>query len=77
MIDRKPLILDIASELLQTRSYTAFSYQDLSDRLGITKASVHHHFPSKQELLLAIVDRFAERQQRKLERSVVITNDHA
>lgn len=67
MIDRKPLILDVASELLQTRSYTAFSYQDLSDRLGITKASIHHHFPSKQELLLALVDRFAQRQRCRLE----------
>ena len=42
---RKDQILEVATELVQTRGYSAFSYQDLSDRLGITKASLHHHFP--------------------------------
>ena len=43
-MDRKEQIVDMASELLQTRSFNSFSYQDLSERLGITKASIHHHF---------------------------------
>ena len=49
-MDRKEQILSVAAELLQTRSFSAFSYQDLSDRLGITKAAIHHHFPSKEGL---------------------------
>jgi TetR/AcrR family transcriptional repressor of nem operon len=67
MIDRKPQILDVASELLQTRSFTSFSYQDLSDRLGISKASVHHHFASKEDLLLALTARYRAGQRRMLE----------
>ena len=67
MIDRKPQILDVASELLQSRSFTSFSYQDLSDRLGISKASVHHHFASKEDLLLALTARYRARQRKKLE----------
>ena len=66
MIDRKPQILDVASELLQTRSFTSFSYQDLSDRLGISKASVHHHFASKEDLLLALTARYRAGQRKKL-----------
>ena len=58
MIDRKEQILDTATELLQTRSFTSFSYQDLSDRLGITKASIHHHFPSKDDLGVALAARY-------------------
>ena len=61
MLERKPQILDAAAELLQTRGYTGFSYQDLSDRLGITKASIHHHFATKDDLLLALVDRYRAR----------------
>jgi TetR/AcrR family transcriptional repressor of nem operon len=36
------------------------SYQDLSDALGITKASIHYHFPSKADLLEALVRRYSE-----------------
>lgn len=66
MLDRKPQILDVASELLQTRSFTSFSYQDVSDRLGISKASVHHHFASKEDLLLALTARYRARQRKRL-----------
>lgn len=63
--DRKDQILRVASELLQTRSFTSFSYQDVSDRLGITKASIHHHFPSKEDLLAALTARYRARQREK------------
>jgi len=54
-------ILDLAETLIQTRSYSAFSYQDISDALGLTKASIHYHFPSKAELGVAVVDRYVAR----------------
>lgn len=54
-------ILDIAETLIQTRGYNAFSYQDISDALGIRKASIHYHFPSKADLGRAVVDRYAAR----------------
>lgn len=57
MLDRKEQILDVAGELLQTRSFSSFSYQDLSDRIGISKASIHHHFPSKENLGVALAAR--------------------
>ncbi len=55
---RKDQILEVATELVQTRGYSAFSYQDLSDRLGITKASLHHHFPSKEGLGRAVAEKY-------------------
>jgi TetR/AcrR family transcriptional repressor of nem operon len=54
-------ILDIAETLIQTRSYSAFSYQDISDALDIRKASIHYHFASKADLGAAVVDRYVER----------------
>jgi TetR/AcrR family transcriptional regulator, transcriptional repressor for nem operon len=54
-------ILDVAETLIQTRGYSAFSYQDIADALGIRKASIHYHFPSKTDLGIAVVDRYAQR----------------
>ena len=53
-------ILDLAETLIQTRGYSAFSYQDIAESLGIRKASIHH-FPSKTDLGIAVVDRYIER----------------
>lgn len=57
-MDTKEEILMIATEMIQTRGYSSFSYKDLSDRLGITKASIHHHYPSKADLGLAVAERY-------------------
>src|SRR6201987_6515356 len=54
-------ILELAEMLIQTRGYSAFSYQDIADSLGIRKASIHYHFPSKTDLGIAVVDRYVAR----------------
>lgn len=56
--DTAERILDLAETLIQTRGYSAFSYQDISDALGIRKASIHYHFASKAELGIAVIDRY-------------------
>ena len=59
--DRKQQILDIAAELLQTRVFSAFSYQDFADRLGITKAARHSHFRTKEVLGNALLEQYLEK----------------
>ena len=54
-------ILDLAETLIQTRGYSAFSYQDVADSLGIRKASIHYHFASKTDLGIAVIDRYVAR----------------
>jgi len=54
-------ILDVAESLIQQRGFSAFSYQDIADQLGIRKASIHYHFASKADLGVAVVDRYAKR----------------
>jgi len=51
-------ILDVAEFLIQTRGYSAFSYQDIATKLGIRKASIHYHYPTKAELGCAVVERY-------------------
>ena len=54
-------ILDVAERLVQTRGFTNFSYADIAAELGITKASLHYHFPGKAELGQAVIARYGER----------------
>ena len=57
-MDTRQALLDHAAELIRTRGYTGFSYADLAERVGIRKASIHHHFPAKEDLGLALVDQY-------------------
>jgi TetR/AcrR family transcriptional repressor of nem operon len=54
-------ILDSAERLVQVRGFNGFSYADVADELGVTKASLHYHFPTKTALGQALVERYAER----------------
>jgi TetR/AcrR family transcriptional repressor of nem operon len=61
-------ILDIAERLVQRRGFGNFSYADIAGELGITKASLHYHFPGKAELGKALIDRYAQRFSAALRR---------
>jgi TetR/AcrR family transcriptional regulator, transcriptional repressor for nem operon len=54
-------ILDVAERLVQSRGFNGFSYANVADELGITKASLHYHFPGKAELGEALIVRYAAR----------------
>lgn len=49
-------IVEYSADMLRANGFEGFSYLDISRRLGITKASVHHHFPKKVDLGLALCD---------------------
>jgi TetR/AcrR family transcriptional repressor of nem operon len=59
--DTATAILDIAERLIQRRGFSGFSYADIAAELGITKASLHYHFPSKAELGESLITRYAAR----------------
>ncbi|MEM9218317.1 MAG: TetR/AcrR family transcriptional regulator [Cyanobacteria bacterium P01_F01_bin.150] len=60
-------ILDVAQQMVRNRGYSAFSYADISKEVGIRKASIHYHFPSKDELVKALVKRYRDRIVRTCE----------
>src|SRR3954454_13730435 len=59
--DTAERILDSAERLVQSRGFNGFSYADVAAELGVTKASLHYHFPSKAELGEALISRYTER----------------
>lgn len=60
-LDTRSALLSEAETLVRTMGYAAFSYADLSERVGIRKASIHHHFPTKESLGTALIDSYLER----------------
>lgn len=57
-------ILDLAKDIVLRRSFNSFSYQDLADGVGIRKASIHYHFPSKEDLGVALLERIGDAMRR-------------
>lgn len=53
-------ILRCARSLIASGGYNGFSYADIADVVGIRKASIHHHFPSKAELVLTLVKQYRQ-----------------
>lgn len=60
-VDTKTQILDVAQDLIQRFGVNGMSYQDISESVGIRKASVHTHFPKKEDLVTALLDRYSDR----------------
>ncbi len=46
-------IRETAHDFIAERGYFGFSYADIAEAVGIRKASIHHHFPSKVDLVVA------------------------
>ena len=52
---------------MQTRGFNGFSYADISAQIGITKASLHHHFATKAELGRLLMERYSNTFRGALE----------
>jgi TetR/AcrR family transcriptional repressor of nem operon len=64
----RDLLMETATGLVRRQGYSAFSYADLSAAVGIRKASIHHHFPSKEDLGEAVVDSYTASFSEMLDR---------
>ena len=58
--------MDLAQDAFQRGGYRAFSFRDIADALGIKTAAVHYHFRHKDDLGLALVDRYRDDFFRQL-----------
>jgi TetR/AcrR family transcriptional repressor of nem operon len=54
----KDRILDVAQQLVQARGFSGFSYADIAAKVGIRKASIHHHFATKGVLGAELMARY-------------------
>ena len=66
--DVRQRLLDATDRLLARYGYRKMTIEDLAREVGIGKGSVYLHFPSKEALVLAHIDRIVERVLDELKR---------
>ena len=59
--DIRDLILDAVDGLLARFGYRKMTMEDVAREVGIGKGTIYLHFPGKEELILAHIDRIADR----------------
>jgi len=59
----KRAILNLAESFLQDKGWNGFSYAHIAAELGVKNAAIHYHFPSKEELACAVIQRYRDRFQ--------------
>lgn len=56
-------ILDLAESFLQDKGFNGFSYAHIAKELDVKNAAIHYHFPSKEALACAVIQRYRDRFQ--------------
>jgi AcrR family transcriptional regulator len=56
----RTLILDSALKLFSHKGYGATSVRDIAEEAGLSKGNVYHHFPDKETIFRALIDRYFE-----------------
>ena len=56
----RQLILDAALKLFSHRGYGATSVRDIAEEAELSKGNVYHHFPDKEAIFRALIDRYFE-----------------
>src|SRR5579884_3699360 len=49
----------VAEDLYVSRGYNGFSFGDMAEAIGTTRANIHHHFGNKQRLMEELAEGFA------------------
>lgn len=60
-------IVATARTLIETGGFKGFSYADISKQVGIRKPSIHHHFPSKADLVEVVISQYRDEAITALE----------
>jgi TetR/AcrR family transcriptional repressor of nem operon len=59
-VDTKSKIQDVAERFIIQGGYGAFSFRDIAEEVGIKSASVHYHYPTKGDLVAAVMARYTQ-----------------
>src|SRR5687767_680065 len=59
----KRAIMDLAENFIQEKGFNGFSYAHIAKELDVKNAAIHYHFPTKEELACAVIQRYRDRFQ--------------
>ena len=58
--DTKERIMAVAKLMVQAHGYNALSFREIGKAIGVSSASIHHHFATKGDLGAALAARYTE-----------------
>lgn len=56
----KDRIVELSRNAIQSLGYHSFNYRQIADELKIKNAAIHHYFPAKEDLGVAVVEKDLE-----------------
>jgi len=73
--NRRSAVLDAAATLFAERGYRATSMRDIATAAGMLPGSIYYHFPSKDDLLVAVYAEGVERIETRVRAASSIAAD--
>jgi AcrR family transcriptional regulator len=58
--ERRRALVEAACELIVEKGFEGLRVRDIAARVGINHATLHYHFPTKEDLIRAVLDRLIE-----------------
>ena len=74
-LNRQRRILDAALRVFSRRAYRDASVDEVADEARTSKGGVYFHFPNKEAIFLALLDRTAARLREKIESATATFDD--
>jgi len=65
--DSRHRFIEAAVRLFAKHSFAGTSLQMIADEVGVTKSAVHHHFRTREELIIAVIEPLQEQMQAVIE----------
>lgn len=60
-------IIQLGTELIQSRGVNGFSFADIAKAMDIKKASIHYYFPSKTDLIAKVLEDYQQDFEQNLQ----------
>lgn len=73
--ETRALLIGAATDLLRTVGFSATSTASIAKRAGLTTGALHHHFATKEDLMLSVLDQSSARVLQRLERQAPLLAD--
>lgn len=70
MVTARERILDAALDIIAKRGYSAAGVQEIVDQSSTSKGSFYFHFPSKEQMVMALLERMSDKLVNKVSESV-------
>ena len=70
-------ILDAAADIFAAKGYHEAAVDDIVRASATSKGAVYFHFPSKEQLFLALIDAMADRLLRAVDKAIAAADDPA